>query len=202
MSGEVIEVHDLTHRPTDYWRSWKKTAKVIRLQVCQPNTAAPEDKVRLRLTWAQLTAWCLVTVRLYVWHSLPHLSHQHSDTWRRCIRARGRLHQSRTSHRGAGVQYLARKGGRTQSRQTNIHIQTISSSHTNTRLSSPETTSCVSTLPSQKTQPGSVAPVISRAARPTSTLRRRERTNSRPAPSIAMRLRRRWQTAPTSRTLL
>jgi len=46
MSGEVIEVHDLTHRPTDYWRSWKKTAKVIRLQVCQPNTAAPEDKLR------------------------------------------------------------------------------------------------------------------------------------------------------------
>ena len=48
MSSEVIEVHDLTNRPTDYWRSWKKTANVMRLQVRQPNTAAPEDKVR---TW-------------------------------------------------------------------------------------------------------------------------------------------------------
>ena len=47
MSSELIEVHDLTARPTDYWRSWKKTANVMRLQVRQPNTAAPEDKVRL-----------------------------------------------------------------------------------------------------------------------------------------------------------
>ena len=47
MSSEVIEVDALTSRPTDYWRNWKKTANVMRLQVRQPNTAAPEDKVRL-----------------------------------------------------------------------------------------------------------------------------------------------------------
>ena len=47
MGSEVIEVHELTNRPTDYWRSWKKTANVMRLQVRPPQTAAPEDKVRI-----------------------------------------------------------------------------------------------------------------------------------------------------------
>ena len=47
MTSEVIEVDELTSRPTDYWRSWKKTANVMRLQVRQPQTAAPEDKVRI-----------------------------------------------------------------------------------------------------------------------------------------------------------
>ena len=47
MSSEVIEVDALTSRPTDYWRSWKKTANVMRLQVRQPQTGAPEDKVRI-----------------------------------------------------------------------------------------------------------------------------------------------------------
>ena len=36
MGSEVIEVDELTSRPTDYWRSWKKTANVMRLQVRQP----------------------------------------------------------------------------------------------------------------------------------------------------------------------
>ena len=47
MGSEVIEVDELSSRPTDYWRSWKKTANVMRLQVRQPQTAAPEDKVRI-----------------------------------------------------------------------------------------------------------------------------------------------------------
>ena len=47
MSSEVIEVDELTSRPTDYWRRWKKTANVMRLQVRQPQTGAPEDKVRI-----------------------------------------------------------------------------------------------------------------------------------------------------------
>ena len=49
-------MHDLTARPTDYWRSWKKTANVMRLQVRQPNTAAPEDKVRIGPSSPHLSA--------------------------------------------------------------------------------------------------------------------------------------------------
>ena len=45
--SEGIEVHELSHSPTDYWRSWKKTAKVMRLQVSQPSAPPPEDKVRI-----------------------------------------------------------------------------------------------------------------------------------------------------------
>jgi len=44
--SEGIEVHELSHSPTDYWRSWKKTAKVMRLQVSQPSAPPPEDKLR------------------------------------------------------------------------------------------------------------------------------------------------------------
>ena len=80
MSSEVIEVDELTSRPTDYWRSWKKTANVMRLQVRQPNTGAPEDKVRTTVTSPLCNTGCLAPVRLYVGHSLPHLSHQHSHT--------------------------------------------------------------------------------------------------------------------------
>ena len=43
--SEVVEVHELTQRPTDYWRSWKKTANVMRLQVRQPSSPPSEDKV-------------------------------------------------------------------------------------------------------------------------------------------------------------
>ena len=44
--SETIEVDELTNRPTDYWRIWKKTANVMRLQVRQPSSPPPEDKVR------------------------------------------------------------------------------------------------------------------------------------------------------------
>ena len=73
--------------------------------------------------------------------------------------------------------------------QTNVDIF---SSLTNTRLSSPATTSCVSILLSPTTQTGRVARAISGAARPTSTsnFSRRERTNSRQAPSIVTSSRR------------
>ena len=43
--SETIEVHELTDRPTDYWRAWKKTANVMRLQVRQPTSPPSEDKV-------------------------------------------------------------------------------------------------------------------------------------------------------------
>ena len=43
--SEAIEVHELTDRPTDYWRAWKKTANVMRLQVRQPTSPPSEDKV-------------------------------------------------------------------------------------------------------------------------------------------------------------
>lgn len=44
--SETIEVDELTDRPTDYWRIWKKTANVMRLQVRQPSSPPTEDKVR------------------------------------------------------------------------------------------------------------------------------------------------------------
>ena len=45
-ASEVVEVHELSQRPTDYWRSWKKTANVMRLQVRQPSSPPSQDKVR------------------------------------------------------------------------------------------------------------------------------------------------------------
>jgi len=44
--SETIEVDELTDRPTDYWRIWKKTANVMRLQVKQPTSPPTEDKLR------------------------------------------------------------------------------------------------------------------------------------------------------------
>ena len=36
----------MSDRPTDYWRMWKRTANVMRLQVRHPSTPPPEDKLR------------------------------------------------------------------------------------------------------------------------------------------------------------
>jgi len=44
--SETIEVDELTNRPTDYWRIWKKTANVMRLQVRQPSSPPSQDKLR------------------------------------------------------------------------------------------------------------------------------------------------------------
>lgn len=33
---EVVTVHELSDRPTEFWRQWKKTAEVMRLQVRTP----------------------------------------------------------------------------------------------------------------------------------------------------------------------
>jgi len=38
--------HELSSRPTDYWRRWKKTAHVMRLQVSHPDSPPAEDKLR------------------------------------------------------------------------------------------------------------------------------------------------------------
>ena len=44
--GEVeVEVHPLSEQPTEYWKRWKHTANVMRLQVRQPATPPAEDKV-------------------------------------------------------------------------------------------------------------------------------------------------------------
>jgi len=45
MENEV-KVHELSDRPTDFWRNWKRTANVMRLQVRQPSTPPSEDKLR------------------------------------------------------------------------------------------------------------------------------------------------------------
>jgi len=44
--SETIEVDELTNRPTEYWRIWKKTANVMRLQVRQPSSPPSQDKLR------------------------------------------------------------------------------------------------------------------------------------------------------------
>ena len=40
-----VRVHELSSKPTEYWRIWKKTANVMRLQVSHPSTPPTEDKV-------------------------------------------------------------------------------------------------------------------------------------------------------------
>lgn len=45
MSSEV-QVEKLSSQPTEYWKQWKKTANVMRLQVKPPSTPALENKVR------------------------------------------------------------------------------------------------------------------------------------------------------------
>jgi len=41
-----VRVHELSSKPTEYWRIWKKTANVMRLQVSHPSTPPTEDKLR------------------------------------------------------------------------------------------------------------------------------------------------------------
>ena len=48
MSSEgdiVIEVHELSSQPTEYWKKWKETANVMRLQVKPPTKPPAENKV-------------------------------------------------------------------------------------------------------------------------------------------------------------
>jgi len=42
----AVEVDSLTDKPTEFWKKWKDTAKVMRLNVKNPTNSVPEDKVR------------------------------------------------------------------------------------------------------------------------------------------------------------
>ena len=74
--SETIEVDELTNRPTDYWRIWKKTANVMRLQVRQPSNPPSQDKVRSSSD-IPITLFSLLQLRFVCMsdtHSLtPHL---------------------------------------------------------------------------------------------------------------------------------
>jgi len=43
---EEVLVHELSDRPTDYWKRWTKTAKVMRLQVRPPSSPPEATKLR------------------------------------------------------------------------------------------------------------------------------------------------------------
>ena len=40
-----LKAHEMSDKPTEFWRIWKKTANVMRLQVKAPSTPPAEDKV-------------------------------------------------------------------------------------------------------------------------------------------------------------
>jgi len=41
-----VKAHEMSDKPTEFWRTWKKTANVMRLQVKAPSTPPAEDKLR------------------------------------------------------------------------------------------------------------------------------------------------------------
>lgn len=43
---DEVTVHELSDRPTDFWRQWKKTANVMRLQVSPPSSPPEPNKLR------------------------------------------------------------------------------------------------------------------------------------------------------------
>ena len=42
-----VKTHEMSDKPTEFWRTWKKTANVMRLQVKAPSTPPAEDKVMI-----------------------------------------------------------------------------------------------------------------------------------------------------------
>ena len=44
-----VQAHEMSDKPTEFWRTWKKTANVMRLQVKAPSTPPAEDKVKLHV---------------------------------------------------------------------------------------------------------------------------------------------------------
>jgi len=43
---EEVEVHELSDKPTEFWKSWKNTVNIMRLQVRHPSSPPPENKLR------------------------------------------------------------------------------------------------------------------------------------------------------------
>ena len=44
---EEVEVHELSDKPTEFWKSWKNTVNIMRLQIRHPSSPPPENKVRI-----------------------------------------------------------------------------------------------------------------------------------------------------------
>ena len=44
-----LKPHEMSDKPTEFWRTWKKTANVMRLQVRAPTTPPADDKVASEL---------------------------------------------------------------------------------------------------------------------------------------------------------
>ena len=40
-------MHELSEKPTEFWKMWKNTVNIMRLQVRHPNTPPPENKVNM-----------------------------------------------------------------------------------------------------------------------------------------------------------
>ena len=43
--NQEVTVHELSSQPTEFWRQWKDTATVMRLQVKPPSKPPAENKV-------------------------------------------------------------------------------------------------------------------------------------------------------------
>ena len=54
-SDIVIEVHELSSQPTEYWKKWKETANVMRLQVKPPTKPPAENKVTNVWMWYEIS---------------------------------------------------------------------------------------------------------------------------------------------------
>ena len=39
----AMTAHDMSDKPTEFWKIWKRTAKVMRLQVPRAPSSPPED---------------------------------------------------------------------------------------------------------------------------------------------------------------